>query len=1006
MESIKDRSTLNWTTDDRKGRTTLRRGVTTMALVLAMGLISVSAFAQQLGTLQADNSTISRGSAFISDNNGGHWWVSDSNLGLCELVTQNLPNQPPLLLNFCNQTALSGGQVIVGNPSPALALPANAKFVYVAENVTLGISVARLVFSPSANGGNGGFTGFTKMNIPNASAAHGVVGKGGRPVGIALLPHNGVALNGGTQDLYVSYVKSGDITRVEGIDNVALVNSNPTTDVVGSTSDGIGTNGILAFGNDLYLAETGGFGFSMIQDPSGITRVPCSALAPCTALHPSPVPSTFPGGLTTDWVPGTPTTGKGIFIGDSPRAGGQHSILRYDPATSTALSYSLNINPAYTENDVNGVLTTWTAYVNPLGLGYNAANGDLLVGDDPQGMAATPVFQQGHIWKVTLPGANPPSVTSIAPASGSSNGGDVVTITGLNLAVYNSITGAVLTNPNVSFGTNAGLSPSCAPAAAPPTPPVLSTCTVTSPSGFGIVDVRVAIAGQSSAAVAGDLFTYTTLPSAITVFTVTPNSGATIGDTQVTITGQNLANYDLNTGAVIAAASFNFGAGISPSVTCLPTTVPVVAPVLSTCTARSPAGAAGTVDVQATLPDALGNPQTSAIAPPGDQFTYIDAVATLYAWGITAPKGGATFIPGALGGHWWSSDHAQGLCRQDIFSSAVAPYAVAGNTLHAINFAVCGADIIGSAGQAAYDPNVVPGTTFHYVYVPDNAVKSTAVWRLTFDPATETMVADPFGGAFATAMAPLADQRTLKPNGMALGPDGNLYITDLVEMNVRVLTTQQDPRLQTITIVAVTGDGRGANGTQGFIGNLLYISGNRATQFFDITQCPLAGGPCGMASVPAPNLVFIAGTATDAAHKLVYLSNSPGPGPMSLLRYDASSDVYVPFAPGTYTPDLNGVVHCTLCSFGPVAKSYITGGLLPAPGTPNGTVTASTTFIRPWDQTNHSTAGILAGAPVPTTFAFAFGLATDSTGTVVITEDPSAGARSGRGTMWTIPYIP
>ena len=38
--------------------------------------------------------------------------------------------------------------------------------------------------------------------------------------------------------------------------------------------------------------------------------------------------------------------------------------------------------------------------------------------------------------------------------------------------------------------------------------------------------------------------------------------------------------------------------------------------------------------------------------------------------------------------------------------------------------------------------------------------------------------------------------------------------------------------------------------------------------------------------------------------------------------------------------------------------------------------------------------------------AFAFGMATDPAGTLVITEDPSAGARSGRGSLWTVPFIP
>ena len=126
----------------------------------------------------------------------------------------------------------------------------------------------------------------------------------------------------------------------------------------------------------------------------------------------------------------------------------------------------------------------------------------------------------------------------------------------------------------------------------------------------------------------------------------------------------------------------------------------------------------------------------------------------------------------------------------------------------------------------------------------------------------------------ATAMTPLADVRTLKPNGMALGPlnggrlaqhgqPGVRPVRDRPRRQVRPRVTNPDgdPRTQTITIVAATGDGRGANGTQGFIGNHLYISGNRATQFFDVTLVPErrpTGVPdrpapaCGMASVPAP----------------------------------------------------------------------------------------------------------------------------------------------------------
>jgi hypothetical protein len=223
--------------------------------------------------------------------------------------------------------------------------------------------------------------------------------------------------------------------------------------------------------------------------------------------------------------------------------------------------------------------------------------------------------------------------------------------------------------------------------------------------------------------------------------------------------------------------------------------------------------------------------------------------------------------------------------------------------------------------------------------------------------------------------------------------------------------------------VAATGDGRGANGTSGFIGNNLYVSGNRATQFFDVTLCPSVGavGPpaspaCGMASVPSPAGVFVAGTATDPARKLVYQSNSPGGTAASLLRYDASHDRYVKFLDGDWNnpasgivADLNGVVHCEAngfnnnagigCLVGQTAGNYLNGGTLP--GTVGDPVIVATGpgsigATRPWDTVSHPTTA--------TRFSFAFGLAVGPGGTLVITEDPSAGARSGRGTIWTVPF--
>jgi hypothetical protein len=211
----------------------------------------------------------------------------------------------------------------------------------------------------------------------------------------------------------------------------------------------------------------------------------------------------------------------------------------------------------------------------------------------------------------------------------------------------------------------------------------------------------------------------------------------------------------------------------------------------------------------------------------------------------------------------------------------------------------------------------------------------------------------------------------------------SLYITDLTEANIRRLDGPAgDPRSQTMTVIATTGDGRGANGTVGFLGNQLYISENRAASWLDVTKCTdNTATPCSTAvtspsstaatpitgTVPLPAGVFIAGVATDPARGLVYAADSPGGSAATIWRYNPTT------------------------SF--VSIAYLQRGNAPTLGS---TFPCATTCSRPTD-----------GFATSTVFSFAFGIVVDpGNGNLLIAEDATAGNRSGRGRAWTAPFIP
>jgi uncharacterized repeat protein (TIGR02543 family) len=177
-----------------------------------------------------------------------------------------------------------------------------------------------------------------------------------------------------------------------------------------------------------------------------------------------------------------------------------------------------------------------------------------------------------------------PTVTAVSPSSGSTAGGDTVTITGTG---FTGATGAAA----VEFGGTAATSYT-----------VVSDTEITaiSPAGSaGNVDITVTTAGGTSTTGSVDQFTYNTGTSAAapTVTAVSPSSGSTAGGTTVTITGTGFTG----------ATAVQFGSTVATNYTVDSDTQ---------ITATVPAGSAGAVDITVITPN--GTSSTSTV----DQYTY------------------------------------------------------------------------------------------------------------------------------------------------------------------------------------------------------------------------------------------------------------------------------------------------------------------------------------------------------------------------------------------------
>ena len=209
-----------------------------------------------------------------------------------------------------------------------------------------------------------------------------------------------------------------------------------------------------------------------------------------------------------------------------------------------------------------------------------------------------------------------PAVTGVSPVSGTTVGGNTVTISGIGLAraasvLFGGIRGTIISDSDTRITVTS------------PPRTITAAMTVTTAvitgdpgrqitgTGAGTVDITVTTPFGTSKTTAADRFTYTAPRPAVTG--ISPGGGGTAGGTTVTITGTGLAG----------ATSIRFGSADAT----------VVADSSTQITVTSPPGT-GTVPITVTTPAG-----TSSSVPVG-RFTYTTRPEPAQSISFAAPASG------------------------------------------------------------------------------------------------------------------------------------------------------------------------------------------------------------------------------------------------------------------------------------------------------------------------------------------------------------------------------
>jgi phosphatidylserine/phosphatidylglycerophosphate/cardiolipin synthase-like enzyme len=222
----------------------------------------------------------------------------------------------------------------------------------------------------------------------------------------------------------------------------------------------------------------------------------------------------------------------------------------------------------------------------------------------------------GPVWSFTTGGTTATSgatVTSVSPASGSSTGGTLVTITGTNFAAGATVSFGLASATNVTVVNSTTITAT--------TPPYVA----------GAANVAVMNqAGDSGSLQSG--FTYTSTSPLPKLNVVVPNTGSPAGGDTVTITGSNL----------VRGMTVTFGG--APATIISSNTVSIQA--------TTPPGSSGPVDVTVTNPNgptvSLKAAFTYADTPPPPTVTAISPASGSMNGGAQVVVSGSGFRYGAV----------------------------------------------------------------------------------------------------------------------------------------------------------------------------------------------------------------------------------------------------------------------------------------------------------------------------------------------------------------------